>query len=121
MKEALVVIKALADRNRLRIIKLLQHKALCVCELTAVLGITQPSVSRHLRILRDAGLVGDERDGMWINYVLLRDSEDPYVSQLLSKIGGWLEDDSQVMADRRAAGKANRTELAYDGGDKEVA
>ncbi len=62
MKEMVKVFKAVADPNRIRILKMLQQKKMCVCELSAVLGITQPSVSRHLSMLRDAGLVRDERD-----------------------------------------------------------
>ncbi|MCX6356742.1 MAG: metalloregulator ArsR/SmtB family transcription factor, partial [Candidatus Aureabacteria bacterium] len=51
------IFKSLADRNRIRILKMLEVRRLCVCEITAIMGIAQPSVSRHLSILRDAGLV----------------------------------------------------------------
>jgi ArsR family transcriptional regulator len=63
VKDLVKVFKAVADPNRIRILKMLQQKKMCVCELSAVLGITQPSVSRHLSMMRDAGLVRDERDG----------------------------------------------------------
>ena len=57
------VLKAVADRNRLRILKLLESKHMCVCELAFVLGIKQPSVSRHLKKLKEAGLIDNEQDG----------------------------------------------------------
>ena len=50
-------LKAFADSNRLRILKLLEKKKMCVCELAFVLGITQPSVSKHLKKLTSTGLI----------------------------------------------------------------
>ena len=63
------LLKALADGTRLRLINLLLiEEELCVCELTEALEIVQPKVSRHLAILREAGLVLDRREGLWIHY-----------------------------------------------------
>jgi len=62
------VFKSLSDRTRLRIIRLLLERDLCVCELMFVLGMAQSRISHQLRILRDAGLVEDTRDGQWIIY-----------------------------------------------------
>ena len=111
---ALAAIKAAADRNRLRILKLLQIRPMCVCELTAVLGIAQPSVSRHLMLLRNAGLVADQRDGQWIEYRLAAEGGSP-AADLLDLLGGWLEGNPQVEADRKAAAKACRDELGGSG------
>ena len=69
-KDMLRVFKSLSDRTRLRIISLLLEGDLCVCELTFILGMAQSRVSHQLRILRDAGLVDDTRDGQWIIYRL---------------------------------------------------
>ena len=49
-------------------IKLLQQKTMCVCELQGVLGLAQPTVSKHLKILEEAGLVDYRKDGLWVNY-----------------------------------------------------
>jgi ArsR family transcriptional regulator len=68
--------KALGDETRLRIVALLAHGELCVCHLQEALGLSQPHVSRHLAILRLAGIVEDRRDGKWIRYRLLR-QQDP--------------------------------------------
>ena len=58
MKDFVKVMKALSDPNRAKILKMLQHKTMCVCEMQAALQIAQPSVSKHLRILEEADLVG---------------------------------------------------------------
>ena len=68
MKEILRFFKTLSDPTRLRIILLLLGKDLCVCELTFILKMSQSRVSHQLRILRDAGLVEDKRDGKWMIY-----------------------------------------------------
>jgi len=62
--------KVLGDKTRLRILALLQDRELCVCDLTEVLGISQPGVSQHMRRLRQAGFVNERRGGQWIYYSL---------------------------------------------------
>ena len=63
--------RALADATRQRCLVLLQQEGeLCVCELTHALDAAQPKISRHLAHLREAGLVSDRRDGLWIHYRL---------------------------------------------------
>ena len=64
------ICKGLADTNRLRILSLLLHGELCVCDLQYVLGSPQPNVSRHLTYLKNSGLVLDRRDGARICYRL---------------------------------------------------
>jgi DNA-binding transcriptional ArsR family regulator len=59
MKQAVKVFKALGDPTRLRIVKLLEGGELCVCQLIAVLGMGQSRISRHLSILKEAGLIVD--------------------------------------------------------------
>jgi len=68
MKDAVKVFKALADPTRLRIMLLLRRRELCVCELMFILEMEQSRVSHHLRVLRDAGLAEDVREGRWIIY-----------------------------------------------------
>jgi DNA-binding transcriptional ArsR family regulator len=62
------VLKALAEPMRWRIVRLLAAEELCVCHLVESLGIPQPLVSHHLRVLRDAGLVETERHRYWTYY-----------------------------------------------------
>ena len=63
MKELEQYFKALGDNNRLRIINLLLHGELCVCDIQFVLENSQPNVSRHLSYLKNSGMVLDRRDG----------------------------------------------------------
>jgi len=68
--------KALSDPHRLRILLLLAEKKLCVCEITEILGLATSTVSNHLSILHEAGLIQQERDGKWMNYYLNPRAED---------------------------------------------
>lgn len=63
-------LKALSDSTRLSILDLLaqQHEPLCVCDLTAQFPQNQPTISHHLRLLREAGLIGTEKRGIWSYY-----------------------------------------------------
>lgn len=67
---------ALSDPTRLRIVELLRHGERCVCELTDALTAAQSRLSFHLKVLKDAGLVSDRRDGRWIYYELRPDALD---------------------------------------------
>ncbi|MCM8782085.1 MAG: metalloregulator ArsR/SmtB family transcription factor [Candidatus Omnitrophica bacterium] len=70
MKKYLDLFSALSDETRLRIMVLLSEKELCVCQIEAALNLPQAKVSRHLAVLRYAGLVRDRRDGLWVYYSL---------------------------------------------------
>jgi len=70
MKKAAQLFKALADETRLRILALLGSGELCVCDLMAILALPQSTVSRHLATLRNADLVEDRRQGVWMYYRL---------------------------------------------------
>ena len=96
MKQLIRVMKALSDPGRVKIIKLLGQKELCVCELTALLGLAQPTVSKHLRILDEAGLVTFRKQGPWINYRLYRDSDSDYAPEMLAHLDEWLTDSPQI-------------------------
>ena len=62
--------KALADTTRLRILKLLDVREMCVCEVMIALDLTQPTASHHLKILENAGLVKSRKEGKWVYYSL---------------------------------------------------
>ena len=74
--------KALGDETRLRVVALLSHGELCVCHLQEALGLSQSNVSRHLGILRSAGIVEDRRDGTWVYYRLVPQVDPDCESQL---------------------------------------
>jgi len=75
MKDLEQLFKGLADQTRLRILNLLIHGELCVCDIQYVLESSQPNVSRHLTYLRNSGLVLDRRDGARMYYRLAQPTE----------------------------------------------
>ena len=77
--------RALGDETRLRIVALLAHGELCVCHLQSALAISQPNVSRHLAVLRSAGVVGARRVGTWM-YYRLEPQHDPRRSRTLAAL-----------------------------------
>ena len=91
------LMKALSDPNRLKIVKILQHRSgMCVCELKSLLHIAQPTVSKHLKVLEDAGVVEHRKDGLWVNYSLVNGSGNTYVAAILENFKPWLEDQPEV-------------------------
>ena len=96
MKEFIKVMKALSDPNRVKLLKMLQKRQMCVCEIQAALGIAQPTVSKHLKVMEAAGLVGREKEGLWVNYSLSDGGRSPYAASLLGNLRHWLEDDLEI-------------------------
>jgi ArsR family transcriptional regulator, arsenate/arsenite/antimonite-responsive transcriptional repressor len=74
MQEILNIFKALSEETRLRILKLLEHGELCVCDIVAALDTIQPKVSFHLSTLKESGLIRDRKQGKWVHYSI-NDSE----------------------------------------------
>ena len=97
MKVFIKVMKALSDPNRVKILKMLQHKSMCVCEMKTAIAISQPSVSKHLKLLADAGLVTFKKNGLWMDYFLTDGGSSPYAATVLGNLRHWLEDDPQVV------------------------
>ncbi len=102
MKQTVQIFKALGDPTRLRIVKLLENGELCVCQLMAVLGMGQSRISRHLSILKQAGLISDRRQGKWVHYMLC--FREPLTEARMQ----WrdLENDQTVSGDRKTLKKA---------------
>ncbi|PYP38522.1 MAG: transcriptional regulator [Gemmatimonadetes bacterium] len=67
---------ALADETRVQIVEMLSHKERCVCELEQVLDVAQSKLSFHLKVLKDAGLLADRKEGRWMYYNLQRETLD---------------------------------------------
>ncbi|MBU2541694.1 MAG: metalloregulator ArsR/SmtB family transcription factor [Candidatus Omnitrophica bacterium] len=109
MKDLDTIFKALADVNRVRILKLLEKRKMCVCELAFVLGVSQPAVSKQLKKLVGAGLVASEQDGFWTNYFV--SPKNLYAKKLLAMLSQWLNDDKAMIDDLKRAEKANRKKL----------
>jgi ArsR family transcriptional regulator len=105
------VMKALSDPNRVKIIKLLQHRTMCVCELQGLLELAQPTVSKHLRLLEETGLVESSKDGLWVNYRLADGAASPYAAALLGNLRHWLEDEAEIRTAVARLPFINRDEL----------
>jgi len=104
------VMKAVADPTRVRMLKMLEGGELCVCQIIAVLALSPSTVSKHLFLLKSAGLVNDRKEKKWVHYSLDLASEDPMVSGILKELSAWLNRDPVIAADRmRLAGVRTET------------
>jgi ArsR family transcriptional regulator, arsenate/arsenite/antimonite-responsive transcriptional repressor len=97
--DAEVLFRALADRTRLRLLNLMGDDEVCVCFLVEALGMSQPTISRHLAYLRRAGIVAARREGKWMHYRLSVPT-DSHVATVLTTVRGYLMDDPQMQMDR---------------------
>ena len=95
------LLKAIGDRSRLRILKMLEPGELCVCQMTAVLGLGTSTVSQHLFILKSSGLVQERRQGRWTYYSLAKPRTGETSAVMLEALGRILNDDETVADDRR--------------------
>jgi ArsR family transcriptional regulator len=75
------LLKAAGDETRLKMLRLLSEREMCVCELTVVLDMAQPTVSHHLNILKNAGLLKDRKEGTWTFY---RAADHKVIKQLFN-------------------------------------
>jgi DNA-binding transcriptional ArsR family regulator len=104
-------LKAAGDPTRTRILKLLEARELCVCQIQAVLGLAPSTVSKHLSVLRAAGLVDDRRAGKWIHYGIPASSLNPHAAGVLALVRGSLERDPKIAADRKRLREVLRVPL----------
>lgn len=104
MREFTTLFKALSDETRVRIMTLLTHGELCVCDLMEVMRLPQSTVSRHLATLRQAGMVQDRRQGIW-SYYRLSEEGRPVYRELLEILAGGLDHLEEVQEDRRRLAK----------------
>jgi len=96
LKAFIRVMKALSDPNRVKMLKMLQVRPLCVCEIKEALGIAQSTASKHLKILEDSGLVRSFKDGLWVNYSLADGSGSPYSASMIGNLKHWLDREPEI-------------------------
>ena len=101
------IFKALSEPSRVRIMKMLQVRPLCVCEITEVLGLSGSTVSEHLSILKDNNLVKNEKKGKIIFYKLNYYPDDPAVNAINSIVSCTLENDKIIQSDKEKAKKVD--------------
>ncbi len=111
LKATAKVFKALSDPTRLRILKMLEARPMCVCEIRHVLKGSQPNISHHLKTLAEAGLVESEKDGLWIDYRLPDKPASPLQAAALAFVRKALESEPVVRKDREAVRSVDRIEI----------
>ncbi len=111
MKEFIKVMKALSEPNRVKMVKLIQRRVMCVCEIQEALELAQSTASKHLKILEEAGLIICFREGPWANYRLTDAARNPYVAVLLGSLRHWLDDDADVAALVKRLPEINRENI----------
>ncbi len=84
-KKTAVVFKAFCDENRIRILKLLRTGEKCACKLLEEINVTQPTLSHHMKILCDSGVVAGRKDGKWTHYSISPEGAD-YASKCLKSL-----------------------------------
>jgi ArsR family transcriptional regulator len=93
-----LMFRAFSDRTRLRILHLLRGGELCVCKLVEILGVPQPTASRHLAYLRKAGLVLARKEGLWMHYSLAP-ARGPFHAKLLECLANCFQDVPELAKD----------------------
>jgi ArsR family transcriptional regulator len=111
LKKTTRVLKALADENRIRILYLLKEKNdLCVCEIREIIGLSQPTVSSHLKVLENNELVTFNKDGKWVNYSPNSNLDDK-IKQIINNVLSIIETDDEVKKDQSSVNKVDRKKL----------
>ena len=111
MNENVTIFKALSDPNRLRILKALQLRVLCVCELRELLNLANSTVSQHLKILKETGFIIEEKDGKWVNYKINPSPSDERISTVLSSLDFWMKDENTIERDKSKVSELDRIKL----------
>lgn len=109
-----LVMKSVADPTRVRILKLLEAGEMCVCQIVAILELSQSTISKHLFLLKMAGLVKERQEKKWVHYSLDGSEGVPYARKMLGTLKGWLNDDGMIARDRK------REALAREIGPEEI-
>lgn len=104
MRNLTTIIKALADENRLRIVAALSGRELCLCQLVELLGLAPSTVSRHVSLLEQAGLVASRKQGRWA-YTRLVDDGNGAPRQAIALVLEAARTDKQARADAKQLAK----------------
>lgn len=111
LRDATRLFAALSDETRLRLFLALRGGELCVCQLTALLDLAPSTVSKHLSLLRDAGLVEARKDGRWVYYRMAKRGDFPMVGQRAPGIVQSLDTASRIRKDTQALKKIRREDM----------
>ncbi|MCE5329865.1 metalloregulator ArsR/SmtB family transcription factor [bacterium] len=113
LKKVIKILKALSDESRIRIVNLLKAKSgVCVCEITEIINLSQPTISSHLKKLEEAGIINFRKDGLWVNYYL-NDDMDSESRELIDLIMKFIEKDPDIKKDLLKVINADRMLICY--------
>ncbi len=101
LREYEMVMKSVSDPTRVRILKLLEAGEMCVCQIVAVIELNQSTVSKHLFLLKMAGLVRVRQEKKWVHYSIDGSAGTPYAKKILASLKGWLNGDPVIGRDRK--------------------
>lgn len=102
MRHFMDIAKALAEENRVRILCLLQHQELCVCQIIEVLALAPSTVSKHLSILYQARLIDSHKKGRWVYYHLASKDVSKEIYSAYQWVFNALKTDKQIQQDTQA-------------------
>ncbi len=100
IEDNIKIFRALSDLDRLRILKALQLKVLCECEIKELLGLTKSTISKHLGILKESGFVLEQKNGKWFDYTINPKPKDARISTILATIDYWIADEKIIISDK---------------------
>ncbi|MBN1302629.1 MAG: winged helix-turn-helix transcriptional regulator [Melioribacteraceae bacterium] len=110
-KEKTKIFKALSDLNRLRILKALQTRSMCVCEIKLMLALANSTVSQHLKVLKESGFILEKKEGKWVNYMINPRPGDERISAILSSLDFWINDEAVIIKDKNTIRKLDRNTI----------
>jgi len=100
MDDFIAITKALSDTHRVRALLALRKGEMCVCQIIELFGLAPSTVSKHMSILKQAGLVRSRKDNRWVYYSLAEDDEkNPEISEFIKLSIALLEHDRQILED----------------------
>jgi len=97
----MIIAKALADANRVRVLLALRSGELCVCQITELFGLAPSTISKHLSLLHNAGLIASRKSERWVYYRLSDSSGAPAVTQAIKWVANSLAKSEEAIADAR--------------------
>lgn len=101
MRNIINITKALSDENRVRALMMLRNGELCVCQLIEILGLAPSTVSKHMAVLYQAGLVNARKEGRWNYYRLAGEDVAQYVLEVIKWVQSATAKDKQILADKK--------------------
>jgi DNA-binding transcriptional ArsR family regulator len=110
LQETAAVFSALGDPNRLRIVLALRQGELCVCQIVALLELANSTVSRHLQIIRETGIIESYKQGRWVYYRMATGDEGATLARALLPMLSLAETSAQAAADERRLAKIQRVD-----------